>query len=156
MKIRKKTYSAYFTIEASFIIPIALFLLALILQLGFFCYEKSISLQCCYLAALRASNEWQLSEREMENYAKEQLKKLLKERNLYPVKRESRANATLLRIEVEVDSYMEILYSQEIDGIPDEWEWKEKKNAGRMIPSTYIRQYHTFKKAGGEKNGSNQ
>ena len=83
--MKKKQYDAYFTVEASFIIPMTVLLIILMLQYGFFCYEKSISIQCCYLAALRASNEWNLSGNEIENCAIEEMNQLLNERNIYPL-----------------------------------------------------------------------
>ena len=86
--MKKKFYDAYFTVEASFIIPMAFLLIILTLQYGFFCYEKSVSLQCCYLAALRTSNEWNLSGSEAENYAINEAEKLLEERMLYPIDKE--------------------------------------------------------------------
>lgn len=156
MKNKKKVYDAYFTIEASFIVPIVLFLFVLILQWGFFCYEKSVSLQCCYLAALRASNKWELSAGEMETYAKEQVDCLLKERNLYPTDKDSSAKVTLSGIEVELDAHMEVLFAQAREDTINGWEWEEKKQACRIIPSAYIRKYHMIEHAGGEKDGSNQ
>ena len=156
MKNKRKVYDAYLTIEASFIMPIVLLVLVLLIQWGFFCYEKSVSLQCCYLAALRASNEWELSAGEMETYAKEQAKSLLKERNLYPVDRDSRANVRLSGIEVELDAYMEVLFAQARGDTTDGWEWEEKKQACTIIPSAYIRKYHMIENAGGESDGGNQ
>jgi len=156
MRIKRKVYDAYFTVEASFIIPIVLFLLVLILQWGFFCYEKSIALQCCYLSALRASDKWELSGRELENYATEQAEYLLAERNLYPVNRKSNAKITLMGIEVELDNNMDVLFAKTWESKESEWYWEEKKQAGRIVPSKYIRKYHMIENAGGGDNGSNQ
>lgn len=156
MRIKRKVYDAYFTVEASFIIPIVLFLLVLILQWGFFCYEKSIALQCCYLSALRASDKWELSGRELENYATEQAEYLLAERNLYPVNRKSNAKITLMGIEVELDNNMDVLFAKTWGSKESEWYWEEKKQAGRIVPSEYIRKYHMIENAGGGDNGSNQ
>ncbi len=154
--MKEKRYDAYFTVEASFIVPLAFLLLILLLQYGFFCYEKSISLQCCYLAALRASNEWGLSGDEAENYAIKEADKLLEERMLYPVEKEIYADVSLLGIEVALVGDMEILFSGERGDAVEHWETDSKKHAGRTIPSSYIRKYYVIKNVGGENDGSNQ
>ena len=93
--MKKRCYDAYFTVEATYIVPMVFLLIVLMIQYGFFCYEKSISVQCCYLAALRASNEWELSGKELEKHAMDEAEKLLEERGIYPVTREIESAATL-------------------------------------------------------------
>ena len=154
MKEKRRMYDAYFTVEASFIVPMAFFLIILILQYGFFCYEKSVSLQCCYLAALRASNKWELSEAELEQYARKEVENLLEERNLYPVKKKNSVKVTWSEIKVETEGYMEALFGNVRSDDVDGWEIGAQKSAGRTVPSNYIRRYHMI--TGGEKNGSNQ
>ena len=80
--MKKKMYDAFMTIEASFVIPMSFLLMILLLYIGFFCYEKSISVQCCYLAALRGSNEWNLSGSGLENYVDDMMKQLVEEKYL--------------------------------------------------------------------------
>lgn len=156
MNKKRKLYDAYFTVEATFIVPMSYLLIILVLQYGFFCYEQSVSVQCCYLAALRAANEWNLSGGEPENYAKSEAEKLLEERYIYPVKRVSNITVNMSGIEVGMDVYMEVLFGViRGDGI-DGWEWRTKKRAERTVPSTYIRKYQMIKNAGGENDGSNQ
>jgi len=156
MNKKRKVYNAYFTVEATFIMPIVFLLIILILQYGFFCYEQSISVQCCYLAALRASNEWKMSESELEKYVTAEAEKLLEERTIYPLKRASNAVVTISGIDVEIDTKMEVLFSvARGDGISG-WGWTVKKSAGRIVPSTYIRKYYMIKNAGDENDRSNQ
>lgn len=154
--MKKKQYEAYFTVEASFIIPMAFLLIILMLQYGFFCYEKSISIQCCYLAALRTSNEWNLSLNKIENHAIKEADQLLRERQLYPIEREINANATLLGIEVVINGSMDVLFSSMRKDSDEYWETDAKKFAGRTVPSEYIRKYHVIKDLGGENDGNNQ
>ncbi len=126
MKKRNKRYDAYFTVEASFIVPMVFLLIILTVQYGFFCYEKSVSVQCCYLASLRAANKWELSESAQKKFAKEEMNILLEQRNLYPVQDEIRIEEMLMEIQT-----------------------------GKSVPSTYIRRLHMVEKLGGEKDGSN-
>lgn len=144
--MKKKQYDAYFSVEASFIIPISFFLIILVLQYGFFCYEKSISTQCCYLAALRTSNEWDLSGDEIENYAIKEVDQLLKERHLYPIEKEINAKETLSGIEVTLNGGMEILFAVIGKDSVEYLEIDAKKHAGKTVPSKYIRRYHVIKK----------
>lgn len=154
--MRRKVYDAYFTVEASFIIPITFLLIILTLQYGFFCYEKSLSLQSCYLAALRASNEWDMTSTESERYAQEEAISLLEERNVYPVRKEIKANANLLGIEVEIEGTLEALFKEARGNKVDGWELDSKKSAIKTVPSQYIRKYHMIRTAGGENDGNNQ
>lgn len=154
--MKKRYCDAYFTVEAAYIVPMTFLLIVLLIQYGFFCYEKSISLQCCYLAGLRASNEWKLSGKEMEKCAINEAEKLLKEKTLYPIEREISANVTLGGLEVEAQGYMEVLFSVIRGDSVDGWETDSKKSTGRTIPSEYIRRYHTIKDLGGENDGDTQ
>lgn len=154
--MKKRDCDAYFTVEAAYVVPIVFFLIILMIQYGFFCYEKSISIQCCYLAALRASNEWEVSGKELEKCAIEEAEKLLKERNLYPTTREIKATVTVAGLEVETKGHMEVLFSEISGGLMDRWETNAKRKAGRIIPSEYIRKYRVIKDLGGENDGDNQ
>lgn len=153
--MKKKNCNAYFTVEATFIIPMVLLLIVLMIQYGFFCYEKSLSLQCCYLAALRASNEWELTGKEIENFAASEMENLLEERALYPINRGIRATITLIGLEVEMQGNMEILFWEMDEKSMDVWEVNAKKSAAKTIPSEYIRKYKVLNKSGGENNGNN-
>lgn len=153
--MKKKQYDAYFTVEASFIIPMTFLLIILMLQYGFFCYEKSISIQCCYLAALRASNEWNLSGNEIKNYAIEEMNQLLKERTIYPLEKEITAKVTLSGIEVTLSGSMEVLFATIRKDSVESWETDARKFAGRTVPSKYIRNYYMIKDSGGESDGNN-
>ncbi len=153
--MKKKLYDAYFTVEASFIIPMAFLLIILTLQYGFFCYEKSVSLQCCYLAALRTSNEWNLSGSEAENYAINEAEKLLEERMLYPIDKEINSDVSLLGIEVMMEGDMAVLFSEARGDLVENWKIDSEMRAGRMVPTEYIRKYHVIKDLGGENNGNN-
>jgi len=154
--MRKKVYDAYFTVEASFIIPITFLLIILTLQYGFFCYEKSLSLQCCYLGALRASNEWDMTGSELEQYAEGEANRLLEELNLYPVKKEITASVSWTGIEVKTNGRLEVLFREARGDEVDGWELDSKKSALRTVPSQYIRRCHRIRDAGGENDGNNQ
>ena len=138
---KKVYYDAYMTVEATFVVPAAVMILVLLLYWGFFCYDKSVSVQCSYLAALRTSNEWELTMSESEQMALEELDGLTEETFLFVKKGEMTADAGLLSIEAGVSGKMNILFSAlRGDGMPH-WLMNSRKSAYRIKPSSYIRKY---------------
>lgn len=138
---KKIYYDAYLTVEASFIIPAAVMILLLLMYWGFFCYDKSVSIQCSYLAALRTSNDWGLTTTEAEEMAAEELDKLTGETFLYLKKGDMAVKAGLVSIETEVSGKIEILFSKLRGDTMTHWLIDSKKSAYRLKPSSYIRKY---------------
>lgn len=154
MRENRKDYDAYFTVEASYIIPIAFLLIMVTVQYGFFCYEKSVSLQCCYLAALRGSNEWNLSMDRLESFVLEEFRNLSEERSLYTLEGSEEIKVSLTNVTVSFTSYMDVFFTKVRGDNIDGWEIDNTKNAGRNKPSTYIRRYQMVKGSGGGYDGS--
>ena len=138
---RKKYYDAYLTVEASLIVPAAVMLLVLLIYWGFFCFDKSVSVQCSYLAALRASNEWELTISEAQQKALEELEKLTDCTFLFLNRENMNAKAGLLSIETGVSGRMEILFSELRGDEMKSWLIDSTKSATRLKPSSYIRKY---------------
>lgn len=134
-------YEGYFTVEASFIVPIAFLLMILLLYFGFYCYEKSISVQCCYLAALRGSNEWDLSGKELEQYVNQVMKQLLKEKQLHEIEEAYRVDTGIMRVTVTLEENVDVPFAKARGDDINGWEINNKKEAIRNIPSVYIRRY---------------
>lgn len=156
MRKKQKVYDAFFTVEASFIIPIAFLLIMVTIQYGFFCYEKSVSLQCCYIAALRGSNQWDLSGDTLRSYVTGEFRELLNERTLYELDREEQIEVSLTDVTVSFDSYMEVFFAKIRGDNISGWDINNTKKAGRNKPSTYIRRCHMINDSGGGHGGSNQ
>ncbi|MCH4192526.1 MAG: pilus assembly protein [Butyrivibrio sp.] len=55
MQRNKKKWKAYFTVEASMVIPVVIFVLAFLIYVTFMLYGKCIVLQDAYILAFRAS-----------------------------------------------------------------------------------------------------
>lgn len=143
--MKKKYYDAYFTVEASFIVPLAFLLIILLLHFGFFCYEKSISVQCSYLAALRGSNEWELSGDELEQYVSRTLDQLLEEKHLYQIEEAKKITSNVVSITVSVDEHIKVPFSKARGDNITGWDINSKKSAARNKPSSYIRKYRLLK-----------
>ncbi len=138
---KKVYYDAYMTVEATFIVPAAVMILVLLLYWGFFCYDKSVSVQCSYLAALRTSNEWEMTITEAEQMAMEELEEMTEERFLFMKRGDKTVDAGLLSIEAGVDGKMGILFSTLRGDDMTHWIMNSKKSAYRLKPSSYIRRY---------------
>lgn len=145
VKQKRKDYDAYLTVEASFIIPLSFLLIILTLYFGFFCYEKSITLQCSYLASLRGANEWELSGETLKRYVERELYSLLEEKQLYSIENKFIINANIMGVEVILEEYIEVPFaSVRGDGIIG-WNISSGKKAIRNKPSSYIRRYQSIK-----------
>lgn len=138
---KKMYYDAYMTVEASFILPAAVMIIVLLLYWGFFCYDKSVSVQCSYLAALRASSEWELTTVDAKQLAFKELDKLTEETFLFVKKENLYVDAGLLSIEAGTSGRMEILFSKLRGDDMTQWMFDSKKSAYRLKPSSYIRKY---------------
>ena len=138
---KRSYYDGYMTVEASFIVPLAVMILLLLLYWGFFCYDKTVSIQCSYLAALRTSNQWGLTTAAAEQVALEELEQLTEERFLFIKKGDLLTKAGILNIEASVSGKMDILFSKIWGDDMTEWQLDSKKSASRLKPSSYIRKY---------------
>ena len=138
---KKVYYDGYMTVEATFIVPAAIMILVLLLYWGFFCYDKSVSIQCSYLAALRTSNEWGLTITEAEQLAMEELDEMTEEHFLFVKRGEIAIDAGLLSIEAGVNGKMDILFSTLRGDDMNHWLMNSRKSAYRLKPSSYIRKY---------------
>jgi len=145
MKQKRNDYDAYLTVEASFIIPLSFFLIILTLYFGFFCYEKSITLQSCYLASLRGSNEWELSGIQLKQYVEKEMHSLLEEKQLYAIEKEFKINTSIMGIEVLIEEYMEVPFAAARGDDITGWDINSGKKAIRNKPSSYIRKYQSIK-----------
>lgn len=109
---KKSMYDGYFTVEASYVISSAFLLIILLLYFAFYCYEKSISVQCCYLAALRGSNEWELSGTELEQYVNQIMNQILDEKQLYATDKEYQVEVGIKGVEVSMEENMNVPFAK--------------------------------------------
>lgn len=121
--------------------PAAVMIVLLLLYWGFFCYDKSVSIQCSYLAALRTSNEWELTTAESKQRALEILEELTEETFLYTKKGEVYTEAGLTSIEAGVSGKIDILFSKLRGDDMTQWQLDSTKSAYRLKPTSYIRKY---------------
>ena len=141
---KRKYYDGYLTVEATFLFPVMFMILLLLIYWGFFCYDKSVSIQCCYLAALRGSNQWEMNDERTEAYALEQLESLTDETLLFMKKGDVYADVGLLEIKAGIKGKMDILFSGLRGDSMNEWLTESEKKAYRLKPASFIRKYRIF------------
>ncbi len=146
MKKRREYYDGYLTVEASFLVPLVFMVLLLLICWGFYCYDKSVSIQCSYLAALRASNQWEMSDEQQEAFALEQLEKLTDETLLFLKKGDVYVNVGFTEIKAAVMGGMDVLYGTLEEEGMKQWMVESEKKAYRLKPASFIRMYRIFGK----------
>lgn len=144
MKKRKKHYDAYMTVEASLLVPLVFIILLLLIYWGFYCYDKSVSVQCSYLAALRGSNQWEMSDAKREAFTLEQLEKLMNETILFMKEEDIYVEAGLTEIKAGVLGSMDILTEGLRRAEMERWTVDSEKKAYCLKPASFIRKYRIF------------
>lgn len=145
MKKRKDYYDGYLTVEASFLVPLVFIVLLLLTYWGFYCYDKSVSIQCSYLAALRGANQWEISAAQQEMFALEQLEKLTDETFLFMKKDNLSVDVGLTEIKAGVLGDMDILLGKLKGDVMERWTVESEKKAYRLKPTSFIRIYRILK-----------
>lgn len=141
---KKRFYEGYLTVEASFLIPVTFMILMLLIYWGFYCYDKCVSVQCSYIAALRGSNQWEMSESQKEQYTMEQLEKLTQETILYVKTTDLHVDTSLTEIRAGVSGGINILASVDGKRKTDRWNMESEKKAYNLKPTSYIRVFRIF------------
>lgn len=144
MKKKIEDLDGYLTVEASFLFPVMFMILILLIYWGFYCYDKSVSIQCSYLAALRGSNQWQMSNEQVESFVNEQLETLTEETLLYMKKEQIYVNAGLVEVKAGVSGKLDILFSKLRGDNMKEWFIKSEKSAYQLKPTSFIRRYRIW------------
>ncbi|MBS7304028.1 MAG: hypothetical protein KIG50_07825 [Lachnospiraceae bacterium] len=145
MKKRKKYFDGYLTVEAVFIIPSAVTIIVILMYWGFFCYDKCVSVQSAYLAALRGSNEWNMSGKDTEAFVKKNMDEAIKKTFLYTKNSETQVRIGFSDIETKIEGKMNILFSKLREDNTAYWEIGSTQKAYRLKPSSYIRRYRYSK-----------
>lgn len=95
----------YMTLEASFLVPAAVFLTALLMLLSFYLYTVSFLNQAAYIAALRASL---ILEGDRKNVAGRELERLLQEAVIPVRELETEISVTPLAVTVELEAQLSL------------------------------------------------
>ena len=130
----KKMYDAYMTLEASFIMPLAVFLIAALMYLSFYLYTVSFLNQTAYVSAFRGSLCEPDSGR-MKATAESELEKLLEERVLP----EKQVRASPLGVNVSLRAELSLPFPGVRLFTGAGWEIKAEKKALSRDAVAFIR-----------------
>ena len=126
----------YMTLEASFILPVAIILIAGMMVLGFYLYTVVFLNQAAYIAAFRASISTQSDK---ESVACQAVEDLLEERILAIEDLETNVTVSLVSVQVEIEAAL-CLPAPAILGLTDgTLVVTAEKKAYLRDPASYIR-----------------
>ena len=138
MKYKK----AYLTVEASYLIPMVIFLIVLIIYFSFYCFDRSVSIQNGYIAALRASNQWESSERQKKDFAYQEWESLTENLFIMLENKEFVVNVTGNTIETKCQGYVENLFADVSEIGIHRLDIFTTSSAKTIYPAEVIRKQH--------------
>ena len=142
-KTIRRELSAYFTVEASMIVPLVFVLIMQCIFLVFFLYNHCVIYQSCYIAALRGQLVKEVSNSGIEKYVDEELAKLLDEQ-IYRYQINGKASVSAMTISVEAHSGFEnILRDFNLYNI-NTFEIKRGAKVTRINPTEFVRKSHNL------------
>ena len=138
MKYKK----AYLTVEASYLIPMLIFLIVLTLYFSFYCFDRSVSIQNGYIAALRASNQWESSEKQKKEFAYKEWESLTENLFIMLENKEFVVNVTWSTIETKSQGYVENLFADVSEIGIYKLDILTTSSAKSIYPAEVIRKQH--------------
>ena len=134
-----KEKRAYMTVEASIIMPMIIIVLIFIIYIGFYLYDVCAVGQFAYIAALRTSQQKDLTMEELEVYGKNQLEELITNRLVVTDTRQEKIKVTVRKIEVEISTMIQMPFSNFISEKMGLWKIRGEGEVVRTDPVKYIR-----------------
>jgi len=137
----KKKLSGYFTVEATFLVPIFVCVLALLCYLGMFLSNRCMLLQDVYRLGVKGSTAYGMNNTETVSYVLNESENLLSK--YYGISQiDKKAEADLFTVSIEFQSEMKVpfaFYSWEKDKMSGIWDLKESRQLDRTKPVDFIR-----------------
>lgn len=135
--------TGYMTVEASVIIPFAFILLLVSVFFSFYLYDQCVTIQSCYLAALRGSQIVTLSDTDIETEVKAKLDEKLANQ-IFISDYQYSANVTPLHIDVTGTSEVPILSGTMKLYNKESLKIEQSSHITRLNPVWYIRGHLLF------------
>lgn len=142
----KKLKKGSSTIEASFLIPIILWILILLIYLAFFFYNKLLVEEVSYIAALRASQlEWSSASQKYDE-AQRSMEELLKNKLIAIKKYEKKIQVGATKIEISIKVNQPVPLRSMISRYYQKgtFEYNASQKAKCLKPYQYIRMVRGF------------
>ena len=139
--MEKKKLSGYFTVEAAFVMPVVICVMALVCYLGFFMCNRCLLLQDAYIMGLRGSRQEGLSNDKTATYILEQGKDILQ--NYYAISeidKSVRVEAGEITVTLECEMKVPFaFFSWEEEKMSSVWSLRKEKKIDRTKPVDFIR-----------------
>lgn len=135
----KKEKNAYFTVEASMLIPLILGGIIFVIYLGIYLYNVCTLKQSSYMAALRGSQMKNVSNEDIKSYTQQQLNQLLEQQILATEKLETRIHVTGNKVKIYISTNITMPFAGFISKAVDFWEIENEAEANRLNPVEIIR-----------------
>ena len=135
----EKEKNAYFTVEASLVIPFILGGIIFIIYLGIYLYNVCTLKQVSYIAALRGSQLKTVSGEEMKQYTEQQLSQLSEHQILAKEELETKINVTNSKVKVRITTKVTMLFADFISKTVGDWNIENEAEANRLNPVDIIR-----------------
>ena len=147
LNLVNKKIKGYFTVEASMIIPLVIFLIAFLFYLSFFLYNRCVLSQDAYILAFRGSVRCKEENVEVEKYIEKNSKKQfgVKYMGLDGPYKSMGVNSKKIRVIAE--GKMKVSFIKNFD-LSNTWSLKVVREAERICPVDYIRKIRLLEKAG--------
>lgn len=138
MKNKRKYLEAYFTVEASYLLPISIIITCFTIIYIFFLYNSVVIYQACYISSLRGSQMMDASKGQIEESVNRFASELL-ENQIYDYSVNVEVEVGLLSIKTGAESEVENVLNT-FDVVADEeMNIKSKAEALRIDPVTILR-----------------
>lgn len=137
--MRKKEKNAYFTVEASMLMPLILGGIIFVIYLGIYLYNVSTLKQASYIAALRGSQLNGVSGEQIKHYTEQQLNKLLEDQVLAKERLKMQVLVTSSKVKVNISTKITMPFAGFISKTIGFWEIENEAEADRLNPVDIIR-----------------
>ncbi len=148
--MKNKKLGGYFTIEAAFLMPVFICVIALLCYLGLYMCNRVLLLHDVYTAGLRGSLRQDLTNEEVVDYTLRQSRGgMPKYYAVSQIDRQARVKGNKLSVEFECEMQIPIYVLTWGNGklIKKQWIINEKKTVDRTNPITFIRVCRKVEKA---------
>lgn len=147
VRTKGKGIKAYFTVEASMIIPMVIFLFAIIFYLTFFLYDRCIASQDAYILAFRGSICCDMGTGEIEQYVRKQAQEQFGKRYMALTGFTEKVQADRNKVEVEITGEIKSAFAKQLLN-NGRWNFQENAAADRICPTHCIRKFRLVRKLG--------
>ena len=134
-----KEKNGYMTVEAGMVMPLIVVGIVFLIYAGFYLYDVAVIRQISYAAALRASQQTDLTSSEMKTYAEKQLKDLMEKRLLVVEERNEEISVSSGKVVINVSAKVKMPFFVLLSEKLNLWKIKSEAEAVRVNPVKNIR-----------------